>query len=418
MTEFDKSYDVLVAGAGVAGVAAAVASARMGLRTALVEKTVLLGGLATTGLIDEYTPLCDGCGHLVTRGLAQEMLHLSLRYGPGDVPDGWRLGVSSGPKRRYMAVFAPAAFVLAMDELIEEAGVDLWLDTLICEPVTEGRRVVGLEVENKSGRGVLRGRCVVDGTGDADVAHRAGAPCEAGEDWLSFVALETSLERARKAVQAGSAEKLVSGTLLGANWAGKGHPDGVPLYSGVDGRQVTDFVLSGRRMLRQRYADQQARLGAEGRKQHYPVTLPAMAQFRTTRRIVGETTMADGMPWRHFDDSVGLVACWLHPGEVWEVPYGALLPREVTGLVATGRCMAVAGHAWDVMRVIHAAVHTGEIAGVAAAIAVKAETTPDALEVAIVRAELERRGIAHDSREIPRVSPQGTEGPCQQDARH
>lgn len=418
MPAFDKSYDVLVAGAGVAGVAAAVASARSGLRTALVEKTVLLGGLATTGLIDEYTPLCDGCGHLVTRGLAQEMLHLSLRYGPGDAPDGWQPGVSSGPKRRYMAVFGPAAFVLAMDELLEGAGVDLWLDTLICEPVLEGRRVVGLEVENKSGRGILRGRCIVDGTGDADVAHRAGAPCEEGENWLSFVALETSLERARKAVETGSAQKLVSGTLVGANWAGKGHPDGMPLYKGIDGRKVTDFVLSGRRMLRQRYVDRQAELGPDGRNQHYPVTLPAMAQFRITRRIAAGTTLRDGMQWQHFDDSLGLVACWVHPGEVWEVPYSALLPRDVTGLIAAGRCIAIAGHAVDVMRVIHAAAHTGEIAGVAAALAAKAGTTPDALDVATVRAELERRGIAHDSREIPRSSPQATEGSCPQDARH
>ena len=418
MTRFDKSYDVLVAGAGVAGVAAAVASARMGLRTALVEKTVLLGGLATTGLIDEYTPLCDGRGHMVTRGLAEEMLHLSLRYGPGDVPDGWRPGVSTGPRRRYMAVFAPAAFVLAMDELLEGAGVDLWLDTLICLPVVEGRRVVGLEVENKSGRGVLRGRCIVDATGDADIACLAGAPCEKGENWLSYVALETSLERARKAVETGTAGRLVWGTLVGANWAGKGHPDGMPLYSGIDGRQVTDFVLAGRRMLRQRYVDRQAEFGPDGRKQHYPVTLPAMAQFRITRRIVGGTTLNDDMQWQHFDDSLGLVACWLHPGEVWEVPYSALLPQDVTGLIAAGRCIAAAGHAVDVMRVIHAAAHTGEIAGVAAAVAAKADTTPDALDVAVVRAELEGRGIAHDSRELPRSSPEETEAPCQPDARH
>ena len=423
MIEFDKSYDVLVAGAGVAGVAAAVASARMGLRTALVEKTVLLGGLATSGLIYEYTPLCDGCGHIVTRGLAEEMLHLSLRYGPGDVPDGWQSAQPGKPSRRYYTVFSPAAFVLAMDELIEDAGADLWLDTLICAPIMEGQRVAGFEVENKSGRGVLRGRCVIDATGDADIAFRAGAPCEEGENWLTYIALETSLERARKAVEAGSAERLVWGTVLGASASGRGHPDGMALYSGIDGRQVTEFVRTGRRLIRQRYADQQARLGPDGRMQHYPVTLPTMAQFRTTRRIVGRTTLEDGMAWTHFDDSVGLVAYWARSGEVWEVPYGALLPREVTGLIAAGRCMASAGHAWEVMRVIHAAVHTGEIAGVAAALAVKAGTTPDVLDAATLRAELEPRGILHDSRRVPRTadnSEQRAEGaePCLSDNRH
>jgi hypothetical protein len=378
----------------------------MGLRTALVEKAVLLGGLATTGLIAEYTPLCDGCGTLVTRGLAEEMLHRSLRYGPGVVPDGWEAPVPKREGERYMTVFSPAAFALAMDEMIEEAGVDLWLDTLICRPVMDGRRVGGLEVENKSGRGVLRGRCVIDATGDADVAFRAGAPCEDGPNWLSFVALETSLDRARAAAEAGSAAKLVRGTLIGANWRGTGHPDGMPLFSGIDGRTVTEFVMTGRRMLRERYADLQARLGPNGRMQRYPVTLPAMAQFRTIRRIVGRTTLEDGMEWRHFDDSVGLLAFFASPGEVWEVPYGMLLPQEVTGLIAAGRCVSSVGHAWDIMRVIHSAVHTGEIAGVAAALAVKADTTPDALDVADVRAELEPRGILHDSRQVPRLAPQ------------
>ncbi len=75
---FEKTYDVVVAGAGVAGVAAALGRARAGLHTALVEKTVLLGGPATTGLVNIYLPLCDGYGHQAIFGIAEELLHLSL----------------------------------------------------------------------------------------------------------------------------------------------------------------------------------------------------------------------------------------------------------------------------------------------------------------------------------------------------
>ncbi|MFN2109744.1 MAG: FAD-dependent oxidoreductase, partial [Anaerolineae bacterium] len=146
---FEKDFDVLVVGAGVAGVAAALECARAGLHTALVEKTALVGGLATTGLVNIYLPLCDGLGHQVTYGIAEELLHLSIKYGPGDVPDGWREG-----RGRYLTTFSPASFVLALDETLEDAGVDLWLDTLFCRPVVDGERIVGLEVENKSGRGV------------------------------------------------------------------------------------------------------------------------------------------------------------------------------------------------------------------------------------------------------------------------
>ena len=130
----------------------------MGLRTALIEKTVLIGGLATTGLINIYLPLCDGRGRQVTFGIAEELLHLSIKYGPGDVPAGWREPGEHAERGRYRVAFSPASFVLAMDEALEAAGVTLWLDTLVCRSVMEGERIVGLEVENKSGRGLLPAR--------------------------------------------------------------------------------------------------------------------------------------------------------------------------------------------------------------------------------------------------------------------
>lgn len=392
MPEFDRTYDVLVAGAGVAGVAAAVASARSGLRTALVEKTVLVGGLATAGLIYGYTPLCDGVGHQVTYGIAQELLHLSIKYGPGGVPANWRSPDPQDWGCRYKTSFSPAAFVLALDELLAGAGVELWLDTLVCLPVMEGDRVRGLEVENKSGRGVLRARCLVDATGDADVAYRAGAPCEEADNWLSLWALEASLEGAREAAERDDATPLMRGVHIGASNTGEGHPADMRKFSGTDGKDVTDFVLTGRALLRERYQGKQN--GPEGRRDLFPLTLPAMAQFRTTRCIVGQTTLRDGMAGRQFDDSVGLVADWCRRGEVWEVPYGSLIPRKVRGLLAAGRCISSTGYAWEVTRVIHAAAHTGEIAGVAASLAVRLETSPDALEVETLRRQLAEAGIA------------------------
>ena len=86
----ETSYDVIVVGAGVAGVAAALEAARAGLSTALIEKTIFTGGLATTGLVNIYLPLCDGRGTQVSFGIAEELLQLSLKYGPGDIPATWR----------------------------------------------------------------------------------------------------------------------------------------------------------------------------------------------------------------------------------------------------------------------------------------------------------------------------------------
>lgn len=389
---FERSFDVIVAGAGVAGVAAALEAARNGLRTALVEKTILVGGLATAGLVNVYLPLCDGNGTQVTFGIAEEMLHLSLRYGPGDVPRSWREGQKPGAYARYLAVFSPASFVLGLDEALAETGVELWLDTLVCAPVLASGRIVGVEVENKSGRGLLRAKCVVEATGDADVAFRSGAACVEGENWLSIWAAQASLETAQKAVAQGSGAALLDLVRLGGDDAGRGAPLSRK-WHGTSGEDVTQFVLETRRLLREHYKARHAELGPSGRHDLFPLTLPAMAQYRTTRRIVGQATLSDGQQGRHAADSVGLVADWRKVGQVWEIPYGTLLPRGPKGLIAAGRCISSEGDAWQVTRVIPPAALTGQVVGLAATLAARGDTAPDDLDAADIQQELRKKGI-------------------------
>ena len=392
-TSYSKSYDILVAGGGVAGVAAAVASARAGMHTALVEKTIIFGGLATSGLILVYLPLSDSRGRQVTFGLAEELLLESIRYGPGDISTDWQ-----DPKTdsRYMVRFSPAAFALALDKVLLEAGVDLWLDTLICSAIVKGDNVTGVEVENKSGRGIISAKCIIDATGDADVAYYAGAPCIQQDNWLSFWCIEASLENAGRAVAEGSGKGLNLARYLGGSDTGKGAPEGMRKFYGTNSKDVSLFVLEGRRLLREYYEREHAIRGASGRNDIFPMALPSMAQFRTTRRIDGMSTLINGEHGKHFDDCVGMVADWRGGKDVWEVPYGILLPKKVKRLLAAGRCIATEDQAWEVMRVIQAAAHTGEIAGVAASIAIKLDTTPDNIEVAMLQAELKSRGFLLD----------------------
>ena len=391
--DWQRDYDVLVAGAGVAGVAAALQAARMGLRTALIEKTVLLGGLATTGLIYIYLPLCDGRGHQVTFGIAEELLRLSIKYGPGDVPAGWREPGEHPERGRYRVAFSPASFILALDEALEAADVTLWLDTLVCRPVMAGARIAGLEVENKSGRGLLTAACVVDATGDADVAFRAGAPCALGDNWLSLWAVQVSLERARRVAETPNAAALLDVIRVGADNAGRGAPAGCPKFDGTDAAQVTEFVMAGRRLFREHYAARQAEGGPADRRTLFPVTLPSMAQFRTTRRILGQETMRDGQHGLPRPTSIGLVADWRKAGYVWEIPYGTLLPQQVSGLLVAGRCISSEGDAWEVTRVIPPAALTGQVAGLAAGLAVGQGTTPDQLPVGVLQTALAQLDI-------------------------
>lgn len=396
---FTKSYDVLVAGGGIAGVSAAIASAREGMNTVLIEKTVMFGGLATSGLILVYLPLSDSYGNQVTFGLAEELLHASIKYGPGDIPSDWH---DPNTPSRYSVWFSPASFALTLDEILLDAGVELWLDTLICDAIVENSRVVGVEVENKSGRGIIKAKCVIDATGDADVAYRAGASCTERDNWLSIWSIETSLKLANSAVSEGSGSKLSFSRRLGASDTGKGAPEGMKKFYGTNGKDVSEFILEGRKLLREFYKKEQSKYGSSGRNDIFPVALPSMAQFRMTRRIVGMETLGSDDHDKHFNDCVGVIADWRDGKVLWEIPYYTLVQKDLKGLLSAGRCISADGEAWQATRVIQASALTGEIAGVIASIAIKNDTTPDRLDVKLVQSQLKNKGFLININELNR----------------
>jgi hypothetical protein len=382
---FSKKYDVVVVGGGIAGVAAALASARQGKKTALIEKTVLLGGLATTGLVYIYLPLCDGNGTQVTFGICEELIKLSLKYGPGEIPSNWNERKDAEEVNRYRCIFSPAAFMLALDEVLEEAGVDIWLDTLVCDAeVDSENRITGIQVENKSGRGRIEAKCFVDASGDAEVARRAGVPYEIGDNYLTIWALQYS-EQAESRELARNIQMFIGGC---PSYGG----EGLRSRSGLDGREVTDFVIEGRKLLREHYKKEYASGNAD-RTSLFALKLPAMAQFRKIAGIKGLKTISDNQHGTFFEDSIGLVADWRKPGFVWEIPYGTLVPLKVKGLLAAGRCISSIGDAWEVTRVIPTAALTGEAAGTAAALAIDHGTTPDQLDYKIVQEQLVKNGF-------------------------
>jgi FAD dependent oxidoreductase len=373
--KFFKKYDVVVAGGGIAGVAAAVAAARRGMSTALVEKTVFAGGLATTGIVYIYLPLCDGNGTQVTFGLAEELLHESIKYGPGDIYPDWAKGKNAGERKRYMVRFSPASYILALDEIMVNAGVDIWYDTLITDVTVNNDTLESIEVCNKSGKGIISTECFVDATGDADLAHFAGLNCPVEDNALAIWAIE-HLE-----------EDIHPNRVIGRNTAAyQGGGSNAPRMGqpGINGKLVSEFILKGREKYRERLAASYTS-DKHDRKSHFPIKLPAMAQFRMTRRIDGQFTLADGMEWTPFEDSIGLAADWRKSGYVWEVPYRSLVPEGIKGLLAAGRCIASAGDAWDVMRVIPVAALTGEAAGVAAALSIEHKISPDELDYKILQ---------------------------------
>ena len=357
-------YDVVVCGAGVAGVAAAVAAAREGARTILLEKQCLLGGLATSGLIYIYLPLCDGYGKQLTFGLSEEMLRRCVEYGPFDVPEKW-----GGPKggepgiagSRYQCCFSPAGFTLTLDKMLQEAGVELWLDSLITAAQTENNKIVSVDVVNLSGTIRIHGKCFVDATGAALAARLAGAKVLSEVNhvtpWIMEMASDPSFFHLTESLHIQDFGK---------------HTEEFATEPPYDGKKVTEFVRRSWSLIRERYD----RLDKADRRKNYPVHLPAMPQLRKIAHIDAEYNLTEADGGKHFEHVIGAAANWYHPDPGWEAPYEALVPKDLDGLLAAGRCIGAGDYAWEIFRVIPAAAMTGEAAGIAASLCADRDILP------------------------------------------
>ena len=376
----EKNYDVVVCGAGIAGVAAAVAAARQGAKTVIIEKQCLLGGLATSGLIYIYLPLCDGYGKQLTYGLAEEMLKRCVEYGPFDVPEQWGgpkggyPGCPEAKKNRYACCFSPAGFTLTLDKMLEEAGVDLWLDTLISDVYKNDNRIVAVDVINSSGKIRINGKCFIDATGSAQVAKLAGAKVISEDNyitpWILEMASDPSFFHFTESLHIRALGKT------NEEYAIK------PPY---DGKCITDFVRQTWKQMRNHYD----KFTTEERKQNYPVHLPAMPQLRKIAYIDAVYNISENDYGKHFEHTIGTAGNWYHPDAGWKAPYEALIPKELDGLLAAGRCIGASGYAWEIFRVIPAAALTGEAAGIAAALCAENNVLPRKLPFAMLSNKLQ-----------------------------
>ena len=375
----EVNYDVVVCGAGVAGVAAAVAAARAGAKTAIIEKQCLLGGLATSGLIYIYLPLCDGNGKQLAFGLAEEMLKRCVEYGPFDVPEQWggpkggNPGCREAEMNRYSCCFSPAGFTLTLDKMLAEAGVDLWLDTLITDAHKDGNRISAIEVVNLSGKIRISGKCFVDASGSSIAAKLAGAKVVSEVNhitpWILEMASDPSFFHFTESLHVQDFGE---------------HTDEYAMEPPFDGRQVTEFVRRGWQMMRSRY-DQFSRTD---RTKNYPVHLPAMPQIRKIAHIDALYNLTESDVGKHFEHSVGAAGNWYHPDPGWEAPYESQVPKDLDGLLAAGRCIGADGYAWEIFRVIPAAALTGEAAGTAAALCAEHGLLPKELPYDLLKKEL------------------------------
>ncbi len=364
-------YDVIVAGAGVAGIAAALSAKRSGKSVLLLEKTLHLGGLATTGLINMFVPMCNGRGVQIIKGMCDELMEESIRYGYDTIPEIWKDVDENGViksydgKRcdRYATTFSPAVFALTLTEMLEAECIDLLLDSIVSDVVMNGNRCEGLIVQTKGGRYYYPTDFVVDTTGDADVLERAGIPTVLGKNYFTYVGYRTDMRSIKKAVQNNDIHYATYHTHGGTiSLYGTNQPADVPTWAGVTSEDVTDYIIRNQRVMLDKLKD-------EDRFSRDITVLPSMPQFRTTRHIDGEYTFKEEDIYKHFDDSIGAICDFDHPDALFEVPLRCMYNRKCENIITAGRSAAAEGYGWDSLRVIPPAIITGQAAGEVAAMA-------------------------------------------------
>ena len=152
-TQIKDTYDVVVCGGGVAGIAAALASARLGAKTLLIERQFMLGGLATAGLVTIYLPLCDGLGRQVSFGLAEELFRLSIKHGAeAQYPENWLDGIGARTEsdKRFQVQFNAQLFAILAEQELRQSGADILYGTSVCALCKNGDKIDALIIENKS----------------------------------------------------------------------------------------------------------------------------------------------------------------------------------------------------------------------------------------------------------------------------
>ena len=359
------SYDTVVVGGGFAGVAAALAAARGGNQVLLCERVFMLGGLGTAGLVTIYLPLCDGRGHQVSYGIAEELLKVSIQDGyEARYPKPWLEGgtLEERAAQRYMVRYNAVACAIAYEKLLLDAGVTILYGTTVCDVMVSDGVITHLIVENKSGRSAIVCGNVIDCSGDADVCKYAG---------------EETAQYGRGNILAAwyyyTNEKGNNLQMLGFSDLPKprNRPDeqdaivSKKRYVGLEADEISDYVISSHRSTYNHFLPDKPLSST-----HMITSIATIPQIRMTRGLKGDYWMTLEDNLKYMEDSVGMFSDWHGKGDgsVYEVPYRALHGSKIKNLAAAGRTVAADDWMWDLIRVIPVCSVTGEAVGTAAAL--------------------------------------------------
>jgi len=425
------TFDVIVVGGGPAGAGAALAAARSGARTLIIEQFNCLGGIATAGGHAHISTFAEsGTRRQVVRGIAREIADRMVSAGFGHTNE-------------YGIWFQVEGLKLVLEQMAQQAGVEFLYYTQFCEPVVEGGAVTGVIVQNKAGRQAYLAQRVIDCTGDGDVGAGAGCPFEVGRpgdnkcqpvtlmftiggcDWERIEAARPDFQWKElwAEAQANGDMEPFQDQIMGWWWT-PSRPDWVGCnfthITDVDATSAVDLTratVEGRRQAW--HCIDVYRKYVPGMENCYMVSTPNTVGVRESRRLIADYVLTedDVKGQREFEDNICYGAFFIDihhidgPGmdaETWRppkgfkyhIPYRCLVPVGVENLLAAGRCISVTHTALGSVRVMVQCIGTGEAAGVAAALSIEDAVVPREVDVKKVQQILRERGGIIDEDDI------------------
>lgn len=418
------SYDVMIVGGGSAGICAAIAAARQGASTLLVEDTGWLGGIGTTAAMVEFGPIVRG-GLRVVGGIPYELMQRMKAFGGAELRD-----------ETEDLLFAPETFAHVAMLMCKEAGVELLLHTRMIDTLRDGNRITGVLLQDKESMRIATAKVYVDCTGDGDLFYNTGLPYTIGRDSdghvqpMTLVFFVNNVNYAKFLEEVGGTtgdeldrffKKLVEKARAENRFhipvVRPGSTGPVPRYgrpydlsccevfingtnilglNGLRGKDLTEAECTTRKQIYEMYAF--LRDYAPGFEDCYISHVPNCIGIRETRRLKGSyvLTSEDLNSGRKFEDTiaVGFNMIDIHQvsghdfdlthfadGHYYNVPYRSLISPELTNLIVAGRCMSVTHEALGAVRVMVNTMPIGEAAGTAAAIAAAADCSVGAVPV-------------------------------------
>lgn len=419
---FDEA-DVVVLGSGSAGSTAAIAAARTGADTLLIERYGFLGGTSTM-VLDSfygfYTPASSDVR--VVGGIPWEIVERLYHYGMViERPSSYGAGQA--------VTYDPTTLKVVWEETALASGVRLLLHTFCVDVLVENGRITGIVVAGKRGLGLVKARVFVDSSGDADLVFRAGAPFEAaGMDGQPAQSLTTTFRlgnvdeaRAKSVKRDELVQKMKDANLSGEyrlpREEGSVHRTPiagvvatnmtrVTYVDGTDPVELTKAEVEGRKQTIEctRFLREQI----PGYEHAFLMNFSTQIGIRETRRIHGayRLTRHDVLAARKFEDAVAQCGApiedhhaggdtrweYVLEGGTYDIPYRALLPQGVNNLLVAGRCLSADHDAHASVRSMGQCMAMGQAAGTAAALAVKANSAPSELSVSDLQARLRADG--------------------------